>query len=242
MNEGGQSCTGQLVEHIITTHPAYSELLLLAKKSGKDNHAVLEELLETLRVTNNADTLTDVIKDLHLYPDFHGNRSPIADPRMRGSIVGLDLDSSISDLSRRYYATLEAIALQTQHIIEELNSKGHKITAIYASGGQAKNMLLMQLFADVCQMPVVLPGGDSDAVVLGAAMLGRFAAEGQEVTRQAELLWKIMAEMSPVGTRINPKASLKEMRLLRAKYKIYRESAEIQKRWRREMEDASGPM
>jgi ribulose kinase len=64
------------------------------------------------------------------------------------------------------------------------------------SGGQAKNMLLMKLFANVCGMPVVLPHSHSLAVVLGAAMLGRFA---DEVTRKklegdqiGESLWKIM--------------------------------------------------
>lgn len=69
------------------------------------------------------------------------------------------------------------------------------------SGGQAKNRELMQLFANACDMPVVLPAEDSAAVVLGAAMLGRFAAEAEakgakvkEMSgeQQAELLWEIM--------------------------------------------------
>jgi hypothetical protein len=38
---------------------------------------------------------------------------------------------------------------------------------------------------------------------------------------------------------IAPKASAKEKKLLEAKYKIFRESIGIQKRWRAEMEDAS---
>jgi len=35
----------------------------------------------------------------------------------------------------------------------------------------------MQLIADTCSIPVILPHTPSAAVVLGAAMLGRFAAE-----------------------------------------------------------------
>ena len=62
------------------------------------------------------------------------------------------------------------------------------------SGGLARNAELMQLFADVCSMPVVLPQDSGSAVVLGAAMLGRFAAEAGSKGKegQAERLWDIM--------------------------------------------------
>jgi ribulose kinase len=96
---------------------------------------------------------------------------------MRGSIVGLSLDSSISDLALKFNVTLEAIALQTRHILDEIRTHGHEIHGIYISGGQAKNQPLMQLLADVCKMPVILPNNCSAAVVLGAAMLGKFAKE-----------------------------------------------------------------
>ena len=45
--------------------------------------------------------------------------------------------------------------------------------------------------------------------------------------------------MTPVGTLIPPKASTKEKKLLEAKYKIFLETIDIQKRWRKEMEDAA---
>lgn len=135
---------------------------------------------------------------------------------MRGSIVGLSLDSSISDLALRFNVTLEAIALQTRHILDELRTHGHEIDGIYISGGQAKNQPLMQLLADVCKMPVILPNNYSAAVVLGAAMLGKFAKEmteglasrGQppclhtqadvdnESQRVGERLWDIMVRRS----------------------------------------------
>lgn len=70
-----------------------------------------------------------------------------------------------------------------------MNTAGHEINSFYLSGGQARNAVLMQLFADVCQVPVILPASYSEAVVLGAAMLGRIAAE--KVTT-SEQMWKIM--------------------------------------------------
>ncbi|KAF9480235.1 Pentulose kinase [Pholiota conissans] len=242
MNEGGQSSTGQLIDFMLTTHPAYAELVQLGKDQQKNIHVVLQEILERLRVENNAESLTELIKDLHLYPDFHGNRSPIADPRMRGSIVGIELDDSLVDLARTYQATLLAIALQTRHIVDTLNVAGHKVTSIYMSGGQAKNRELMQLFADVCGMPVVLPEDSGGAVVLGAAMLGRFAAESEAGAKgregQAERLWDIMVEMTPAGDMVSPRCSPREKKLLEAKYRIFLETIEIQKRWRKEMETA----
>lgn len=246
MNEGGQSSTGSLIDFTLTTHPAYSKLVEQGIQQQKNIHLVLRDILEKLRVENNVESLTELTKDMHMYPDFHGNRSPIADARMRGSIVGLELDSGLNDLARKYNITLESIALQTRHIIDELNGNGHSITSIYMSGGQAKNRELMQLFANACDMPVVLPAEDSAAVVLGAAMLGRFAAEAEakgakvkEMSgeQQAELLWEIMVEMTPAGTLVVPNASPREKRLLHAKYSIFRETIEIQKRWRKEMED-----
>ncbi|KAF8239558.1 Pentulose kinase [Tricholoma matsutake] len=247
MNEGGQSSTGSLIDFTLTTHPAYSKLVEQGIQQQKNIHLVLRDILEKLRVENNVESLTELTKDMHMYPDFHGNRSPIADARMRGSIVGLELDSGLNDLARKYNITLESIALQTRHIIDELNGNGHSITSIYMSGGQAKNRELMQLFANACDMPVVLPAEDSAAVVLGAAMLGRFAAEAEakgakvkEMSgeQQAELLWEIMVEMTPAGTLVVPNASPREKRLLHAKYSIFRETIEIQKRWRKKMEDA----
>ncbi|KAG6820228.1 hypothetical protein H0H93_003730 [Arthromyces matolae] len=245
MNEGGQSSTGQ-------------------------------KTLDKLISEQNVSTATELTKDLHMYPDFHGNdnrlclianlifeyskgnRSPIADPRMRGSFVGLELDDGLNDLARKYNVTLEAIALQTRHIVDEMNAKGHQISAIYMSGGQVKNLPLMKLIANTCSMPVILPSEHSGAVVLGAAMLGRFAAEVSQhnideeshetatyiapcdlnVEEQSNLLWKIMVEMTPVGVLVAPSSSTKEKKLLEAKYKIFRESIDLQKRWRAEMDAA----
>ncbi|KAJ7831822.1 hypothetical protein B0H14DRAFT_3463771 [Mycena olivaceomarginata] len=83
MNEGGQSSTGQLIDFILTPHPAYPELQERAKAQGKNIFVVLGDLLEKLRATEGVATLTQLLKDVHMYPDFHGNRSPIADPRPR---------------------------------------------------------------------------------------------------------------------------------------------------------------
>lgn len=54
---------------------------------------------------------------------------------MRGMLIGMQLDKTVGDLALRYYATGEAIALQTRQIIDEMNTRGHKIESIFMSGG-----------------------------------------------------------------------------------------------------------
>lgn len=44
--------------------------------------------------------------------------------------------------------------------------------------------------------------------------------------------------MTPPGILVSPNATTREMKLLEAKYKIFLESIDVQKRWRKEMEDA----
>jgi len=46
-------------------------------------------------------------------------------------------------------------------------------------------------------------------------------------------------EMTPPGTIMRPRASTKERKILEAKYKIFLETIDIQKRWKKEMEDAT---
>jgi ribulose kinase len=101
-------------------------------------------------------------------------------------------------------------------------------------------MALMRLLANTCNMPVMLPHSHATSVVLGAAMLGRFAAMRDQPLDPAKALWDIMQEMTPPATVVQPAAGDKEKKLLEAKYKIFLESIEIQKRWRKEIDAIVG--
>ena len=116
-----------------------------------------------------------------------------------------------------------------------MNGAGHSIRALYLSGSQTQNAALMRLLVNACNMPVVLPRSHAASVVLGAAMLGRFATM-HDPPDPATALWDIMQEMTPSGTVVRPAAGEKEKKLLDVKYRIFLESIEIQMRWRSEID------
>lgn len=82
--EGGQSATGKLLDHIVETHPSYPSL----KERLPPNTSIPEELSRILRVMSlpTGRPLSNLTKDIHVWPDFHGNRSPLADPNMKGMV------------------------------------------------------------------------------------------------------------------------------------------------------------
>ncbi len=74
---------------MLTTHPAYNKLVELGKEQKKNIHVgrydysrcsslslipftVLQEMLAKLKAESKADSLTELTKDIHLYPDLHG--------------------------------------------------------------------------------------------------------------------------------------------------------------------------
>jgi len=116
-----------------------------------------------------------IVQDLLVLPDFHGNRSPLADPMCRGTIHGLTLDSSFDSLARLYYATAVGIALGTRHVVEALNAKRYDIRYLHLTGGHVANPLLVRLYADAADCTVELPD-EEDAVLLGTAAAAAAAA------------------------------------------------------------------
>lgn len=175
--EGGQSCTGALLAHVLAIHPSHGELVHLAEASNLSKFDYLNLVLENMVEENETRSVVSLAKHIFFYGDFHGNRSPIADPRMRASIIGQSMDHSVKDLALQYFGACEFIAQQTRQIIEEMEKGGHQIKCVYMSGGQCRNGLLMRLLADCTGLPIIVPRYIDAAVVFGSALLGAVAAE-----------------------------------------------------------------
>lgn len=48
--------------------------------------AALNEILQGLKIKQGLNSVASLTSNLHIWPDFHGNRSPLADPNLRGMV------------------------------------------------------------------------------------------------------------------------------------------------------------
>ncbi|WP_043341777.1 FGGY-family carbohydrate kinase [Belnapia moabensis] len=227
LNEGGQSATGALIDHVITSHATYPELAEEARQAGGTVYARLNARIEALAAPLAFPAL--LTEGLHLLPDFHGNRSPLADARMRGMVSGLALSATVDDLARLYLATIQAIAYGTRHIVEALDAEGYAIDTLLASGGGTKNPVFLREHADASGCRIVLPE-EPEAVLLGAAMLGAVAAGLHPGLPAA------MAAMGRAGEVITPDPATR--RYHEAKYAVFRRMQADQQAYRKIMTGA----
>ncbi|MBM3598648.1 MAG: FGGY-family carbohydrate kinase [Alphaproteobacteria bacterium] len=162
LNEGGQSATGALLDHVLSW-------LAEGRALGDAGHTRVQARIAELGAGPELDGALLVV------PDFHGNRSPLADPHARGVIHGLTLDASFDSLVRLYHAAAVGVALGTRHIIDVMNAAGYRIDTLHLTGGHARTPYLVQLTADATGCAIVLPQQE-DGVLLGTSMVAATAA------------------------------------------------------------------
>ena len=173
-NEGGQSITGALLDHLVAMFAAGSEF-------GDDVHGTLSDVL--LERLENGDPAPHT----HVCPDFIGNRSPLADPEIRGTITGLTLDTPRESFIKVYWAAATALVYGTRAIIERLNAHGYAIDTLHLSGGHGRSALLRKLYADGTGCRVILSDAP-EPVLLGAAVAAMAANANGDVLSVASKL------------------------------------------------------
>ena len=108
---------------------------------------------------------------------WNGCRSTLVDSELTGAIFGLTLSTKPEEL---YRALIEATAFGTRIIVENFIENGVAVDEIVATGGVSrKNEMLMQIYADVLNMPIAVcgatQGGALGAAILGAVAGGKYA-------------------------------------------------------------------
>uniref|UniRef100_A0A182J1G4 Carbohydrate kinase FGGY N-terminal domain-containing protein n=1 Tax=Anopheles atroparvus TaxID=41427 RepID=A0A182J1G4_ANOAO len=71
----------------------------------------LSEVAAQLATKRGELSLHRLTNDLHIWPDFHGNRSPLADPNLKGMICGLTMTKDVQNLALLYLALIQALAM-----------------------------------------------------------------------------------------------------------------------------------
>src|ERR1700704_2060255 len=190
LNEGGQSAAGAAIDHLVKSHPAYGEAVAVARAAGME----ILEFLER-RIVSRSSRVGDaalLARDIHVLPEFLGNRSPFADPDARAIVAGMDLDVDIGSMERLFVAGLCGLAYGLADVVEAFRSHGVDSDMMVISGGAGRSPLVRQIMADTTGLTVAVPE-TQEPVLLGAAMLGGVGGNSCGSIGEA------MALMSAVG-------------------------------------------
>jgi glycerol kinase len=167
----------------------------------------LRDGLEFFRSAAEIEALAAGVSDtggVYLVPAFAGLGAPHWDQYARGTIVGLTRGSTKAHLAR---AALEGIVLQVMDVLKAMEADaGIKLKELRVDGGASANDLLMQLQADLLNVPVVRPKV-AETTALGAAYLAGLAVgywkNQADIARQWQVDKRFKPAMKPaVRTRI----------------------------------------
>ena len=161
--EGGQNSVGDMLSWM-TRECVPERVQQAAKAQGVSVHQYLSGLAAQKKPGETGLLALDW---------FNGNRSILMDSGLTGMILGLDLKTVPEDI---YRALAEAAAYGARLIIDTFRERGVRVDKLLVTGGiSQKNAMMMQIYADVLDMPVrVLPASHGSA--LGSAIAGAAAA------------------------------------------------------------------
>ena len=177
--EAGQSAVGDIFNWFV-------ENLVPGFSSSADAHRLLTERASSLKPGETGLLAIDW---------NNGNRTVLADAKLTGVILGQTLGTKPEEI---YRALIEATAYGGKIIINRFKEYGVKVEEVIACGGIAeKNSLLLEIYADVLQMPIKV-SRSSQSCALGAAVFGAVVAgEGGGGYKNAEDAIKCMSGVKP---------------------------------------------
>jgi glycerol kinase len=163
----------------------------------------LRDGLEFFRSAAEVEALAAGVSDtggVYLVPAFAGLGAPHWDQYARGTIVGLTRGSTKAHIAR---AALEGIVLQAMDVLKAMEADaGIKLRELRVDGGASANDLLMQLQADLLNVPVVRPKV-AETTALGAAYLAGLAVgywkSQVDISRQWQADKRFIPAMKPAA-------------------------------------------
>ena len=175
--EAGQSSFGDVYAWFKDILSWPIENLLTENKIVKKE--IIEKLKEEIedkiiqRLSEEASKLNPEDTGLLALDWLNGRRTPYADQKLKGAIIGLTLGTTAPKIFR---ALVEATAFGAKAIIEHFQEEGIEIENVVGIGGiSQKSPFIMNVLSNVLDMPVKVAKSEQ-AVALGAAMFGTIAA------------------------------------------------------------------
>ncbi|MCU0867982.1 MAG: glycerol kinase GlpK [Burkholderiales bacterium] len=136
--------------------------------------AAVQWLRDGLGLVDRADAIEALAASVpdsggvHLVPAFTGLGAPHWDADARGLICGLTRGTTRAHIAR---AALDAIAQQTADVVDAMRADaGLALARLRVDGGATRNDLLLQIHADLLQVPVVR-AAEAESTAVGAALL-----------------------------------------------------------------------
>jgi FGGY-family pentulose kinase len=212
LNEGGQSAAGAAVDHLLRSHPAFTQASEATRSEALDVIEFLERRI--IARAGGAGAAALLARDIHVLPEFLGNRSPYADPDSRAVIAGLDLDADIGAMERLFVAGLCGLAYGLADVVDAFAAHQVQSSVIVMGGGASRSPLVRQIMADTTGLTVALPR-TQEPVLLGAAMLGAVASGA------FGSIGETMASMSALG-RLSEPTTPRMTEFHRSKRRVHR--------------------
>ncbi|QBS43372.1 glycerol kinase GlpK [Nocardia sp. CS682] len=143
------------------------------------------------------ETLARTVQDnggCYIVPAFSGLYAPHWRSDARGLIAGLTSYITKGHIAR---AVLEATAWQTREVVDAMNAdSGLQARALRVDGGMTSDNLLMQIVADVLDVPVMRPF-NAETVSLGAAYAAGLAVGYWPDLEGLRNNWRLAAQWMP---------------------------------------------
>jgi glycerol kinase len=184
----------------------------------------LRDGLGVIKHSSEVEALANTVPDsggVSFVPAFTGLGAPDWDPYARGAIIGITRGTTTGHIAR---AALDGVALQVADLLEGMHKDlGDELSELRVDGGASVNNTLMQIQADVLQIPVVRPKV-TETTALGAAYLAGLAAGVWPDRDTIKKQWQ-------VDQRFEPSISADEAAARRA---TWRRAVERTKGWAQE--------
>ena len=171
----------------------------------------LRDALGIIGSSGDVEKLAASVRDnggVYFVPAFAGLGTPHWDQDARGTIIGLTRGTGKAHIAR---AALESIAFQSADLLDAMHAdSGIGLNELSVDGGATANDLLMQIQADLLQIPILRPAA-TETTALGAAYLAGLAV-GYWVSKEE------LSEHMRLDKRIEPQMPAGRAAEMRARW------------------------